>query len=84
MSKTRIYFFERDKTYTLYWSKKLQKYDSKHFHGKISSVYDVLCNYAVADDADSNPAHQAEHAVNYVDNIIKITNQIYGKYGVNN
>ena len=82
--KTRLNSEKQDKTYTLYWSKKLQKYDSKHFHGKISSVYDVLCNYAVADDADSNPAHQAEHAVNYVDNIIKITNQIYGKYGVNN
>ena len=79
--KTRLNSEKSDKTYTLAWSKILHQYDDKHFHGKISSVYDVFSNYAVVDNAESNPAAQAKHASNYVNNIIKLTNSIYGKYG---
>ena len=73
---------KKDELGTLAWSKTLQKYDSQHFHGKISSVYDVLSNYAVASDANSNHLHQAQHASNYANKIIKQTNAIYGEYGI--
>jgi hypothetical protein len=80
---TRLNSEKTDKTYTLAWSKKLQQVDSAHFHGQISSIYDVFSNYAVVSDANTNPANQARHAVDYVNKIINSANSIYGKYGIN-
>ena len=80
---TRLNSEKTDKTYTLAWSKKLQQVDSAHFHGQISSIYDVFSNYAVVSDANTNPANQARHAVDYVNKIINAANSIYGKYGIN-
>ena len=62
----------------LTWSKSNAKYNKK-FTGSMSTLYDVLSNWACADDWKTNPAHQAEHAANYVDKIISIAKTIYGE-----
>lgn len=62
----------------LEWSKSNAKYNNK-FTGSISTVYDILSNWACADDWKTNPAHQAEHAANYVDKVISIAKTIYGE-----
>lgn len=62
----------------LTWSKSNAKYNKK-FTGSMTTLYDVLSNWACADDWKTNPAHQAEHAANYVDKIITIAKTIYGE-----
>lgn len=61
----------------LEWSKRCSQYNKK-FSGSISTIYDVLSNWACADDANSNYEHQATHASNYVDMVMECANNIFG------
>ena len=62
----------------LEWSKSNAKYNNK-FTGSISTVYDILSNWACVKNAEAHRQEQAEHAANYVDKVISIAKTIYGE-----